>query len=256
MSTATVDKTEAPAASVEEIQSFTVTLIIRRFDPDQDDEPRWQDFDVEMYATDRILDALHKIKWEQDGSLSFRRSCAHGVCGSDAMRINGRNRLACKTLIKDLDITKPVYVEAIKGLPLEKDLIVDMEPFFDSYKEIQPFLVASSAPKDGRERVQTVAERERFDDTTKCILCAACTSSCPVFWTDGQYFGPAAIVNAHRFIFDSRDDNSQVRLDILNDREGVWRCRTTFNCTEACPRGIQVTQAIAEVKQAMLTGKF
>lgn len=262
MSTGTIDSVvptdvaEAPAASVEEIQSFTVTLIIRRFDPDQDDEPRWQDFDVEMYATDRILDALHKIKWEQDGSLSFRRSCAHGVCGSDAMRINGRNRLACKTLIKDLDITKPVYVEAIKGLPLEKDLIVDMEPFYDSYKEIQPFLVASSAPKNGRERIQTVAERERFDDTTKCILCAACTSSCPVFWTDGQYFGPAAIVNAHRFIFDSRDDNAQVRLDILNDREGVWRCRTIFNCTEACPRGIQVTQAISEVKQALMTGRI
>jgi len=170
------------------------------------------------------------------------------------MRINGRNRLACKTLIKDLDITKPVYVEAIKGLPLEKDLIVDMEPFFASYREIMPFLV-TNGHEPTRERLQSVAERERFDDTTKCILCAACTSSCPVFWTDGQYFGPAAIVNAHRFIFDSRDENAAVRLDILNDREGVWRCRTTFNCSEACPRGIQVTQAIAEVKQAILRGK-
>ena len=251
MSTETTGKPVVP----EVIKSFTVTLIIRRYNPEEDAEPHWQDFDVEMYPTDRILDALHKIKWEQDGSLTFRRSCAHGVCGSDAMRINGRNRLACKTLIKDLDITKPVYVEAIKGLPLEKDLIVDMEPFFESFKEVQPFLVASTAPKDGKERHQTVAQRERFDDTTKCILFAACTSSCPVFWTDGQYFGPAAIVNAHRFIFDSRDDNAKVRLDILNDQEGVWRCRTTFNCTEACPRGIQVTQAIAEVKQAIMRGK-
>jgi succinate dehydrogenase/fumarate reductase-like Fe-S protein len=108
----------------EVIPTFTATLIIRRFDPDVDDEPRWQDFDVEVYPTDRILDALHKIKWEQDGSLTFRRSCAHGICGSDAMRINGKNRLACKTLIKDLDTTKPIYVEAIKGLPLEKDLRV------------------------------------------------------------------------------------------------------------------------------------
>ena len=171
------------------------------------------------------------------------------------MRINGRNRLACKTLIKDLDITQPIYVEAIKGLPLEKDLVVDMEPFFDSFKSVNPFLMAGAITTPGKERKQSPVERARFDDTTKCILCAACTSSCPVFWTDGQYFGPAAIVNAHRFIFDSRDENAAVRLDILNDKEGVWRCRTTFNCTEACPRGIQVTQAIAEVKQAIMRGK-
>ncbi len=141
----------AGARSIEApIQSFTVTLIIRRFDPEMDDEPRWKDFDVEMYPTDRVLDALHKIKWEQDGSLTFRRSCAHGICGSDAMRINGRNRLACKTLIKDLDISQPIYVEAIKGLPLEKDLIVDMEPFFESYRQIQPFLIADSKPPTAR----------------------------------------------------------------------------------------------------------
>ncbi|BDZ51603.1 succinate dehydrogenase iron-sulfur subunit [Frondihabitans sucicola] len=243
---------ERPAAA-DAIQKFTATLMIRRFDPDVDTEPRWQEFSVEMLPTDRVLDALHQIKWEQDGSLTFRRSCAHGVCGSDAMRINGRNRLACKTLMKDLDIEKPVYVEAIKGLPLEKDLVVNMEPFFASFREVQPFLQASSKPD--KERLQSVEQRARFDDTTKCILCAACTSSCPVFWTDGQYFGPAAIVNAHRFIFDSRDEASEVRLDILNDKEGVWRCRTTFNCTEACPRGIQVTQAIAEVKAAVLRGR-
>ena len=237
----------------EEIPTFTATLMIRRFDPEVDPEPRWESFDVVMGGTDRVLDALHKIKWEQDGSLTFRRSCAHGVCGSDAMRINGRNRLACKTLLKDLDLSKPITVEAIKGLPLEKDLIVNMDPFFESFKAVQPFLIASSKPD--KERLQSPVERARFDDTTKCILCAACTSSCPVFWTDGQYFGPAAIVNAHRFIFDSRDEGSQVRLDILNDMVGVLRCRTTFNCTEACPRGIQVTQAIAEVKAAILRGK-
>jgi succinate dehydrogenase / fumarate reductase iron-sulfur subunit len=237
------------------VQAFTITLNIRRFQPEIDDEARWQSFDVEVYSTDRVLDALHKIKWEQDGTLSFRRSCAHGICGSDAMRINGRNRLACKTLIKDLDITQPIYVEAIKGLPLEKDLIVDMEPFFAAFREVKPFLIANSKPEKGKERIQSIANRETFDDTTKCILCAACTTSCPVFWTDGQYFGPAAIVAAHRFIFDSRDDAAKVRLDILNDKEGVWRCRTTFNCTDACPRGIQVTQAIADVKQAILRGR-
>lgn len=234
------------------VESFKVTFIVRRFNPETDQEPFWQDFDVQMYSTDRVLDGLHKIKWEQDGSLSFRRSCAHGICGSDAMRINGRNRLACKTLIKDLDITKPVYVEAIKGLPLEKDLIVDMEPFFAAYREVQPFLQSTSKPH--KENIQSPEQRARFDDTTKCILCAACTTSCPVFWTDGQYFGPAAIVAAHRFIFDSRDEASQVRLDILNSKEGVWRCRTTFNCTEACPRGIEITKAISEVKQATISG--
>ena len=239
--------------AIAEVASFSVTLMIRRFDPEVDQEPKWVDYDVQMFGTDRVLDALHKVKWEIDGSLTFRRSCAHGVCGSDAMRINGRNRLACKTLIKDLDISQPIYIEPIKGLPVEKDLIVDMNPFYQAYKDINPFLMANDSPE--KERLQSPEDRARYDDTTKCILCAACTTSCPVFWTDGQYFGPAAIVNAHRFIFDSRDEGAQVRLDILNDKEGVWRCRTTFNCTEACPRGIEVTKAIAEVKQAILRGR-
>ena len=252
---ATLEAVDSAGSAEAPIQAFTVTLNIRRFDPEKDAEPYWQDFDVELYATDRVLDALHKIKWEQDGSLTFRRSCAHGICGSDAMRINGRNRLACKTLIKDLDISKPIYVEAIKGLPLEKDLIVDMEPFFASYREIMPFLI-TTGNEPTKERLQSAEQRARFDDTTKCILCAACTSSCPVFWTDGQYFGPAAIVNAHRFIFDSRDEGATQRLEILNDKEGVWRCRTTFNCTEACPRGIEVTKAIQEVKRALITRRF
>ncbi|GGG42603.1 succinate dehydrogenase iron-sulfur subunit [Kocuria dechangensis] len=234
------------------IPQFDVTLQIRRYNPEVSDEVRWDEYKLTMYGTDRVLDALHKVKWEIDGSLSFRRSCAHGVCGSDAMRINGQNRLACKVLLKDLDLDKPITVEPIKGLPCEKDLIVDMEPFFQSYREIMPFLVAGGN-EPTMERYQSPEDRARFDDTTKCILCAACTSSCPVFWTDGQYFGPAAIVNAHRFIFDSRDDAGDLRLEILNDKEGVWRCRTTFNCTEACPRGIQVTKAIAEVKNAILS---
>lgn len=240
-------------AAIAEVTVFKVTVMVRRFDPELDEEPKWVDYDLEMFGTDRVLDALHKIKWEIDGSLTFRRSCAHGICGSDAMRINGRNRLACKTLIKDLDIAQPIYIEPIKGLPVEKDLIVDMEPFYKAYRDINPFLMATDTPK--KERLQSPEDRARYDDTTKCILCAACTTSCPVFWTDGQYFGPAAIVNAHRFIFDSRDEGAQLRLDILNDKEGVWRCRTTFNCTDACPRGIEVTKAIAEVKQAILRGR-
>ncbi len=248
--TAVVDREATPPQAGGAVPSFDVTLKIRRYTPETHggDEPYWQEFTVTAHGTDRLLDALHKIKWEHDGSLTFRRSCAHGVCGSDAMRINGRNRLACKALLKDLNPDKPILVEPIKGLPVIKDLVVDMEPFFASYREIMPFLI-TTGHEPSRERLQSPPEqRARFDDTTKCILCAACTSSCPVFWTDGQYFGPAAIVNAHRFIFDSRDEGGGAqRLEILNDKEGVWRCRTTFNCTEACPpRGIEVTKAIQE----------
>jgi succinate dehydrogenase / fumarate reductase iron-sulfur subunit len=253
--TATATKPSSDEQKAGAVPTFTVTLKVQRYNPEVDEAPHFETYEVTAHATDRVLDALHQIKWEQDGSLTFRRSCAHGVCGSDAMRINGKNRLACKTLIKDVNPDKPITVEPIKGLPLEKDLVVDMEPFFDAYREIQPFLI-NNGHEPTRERIQSQADRDRFDDTTKCILCAACTTSCPVFWNDGQYFGPAAIVNAHRFIFDSRDDGGSQRLEILNDKEGVWRCRTTFNCTDACPRGIQVTKAIQEVKRALLTSRF
>ena len=228
-----------------------VTVKILRYNPEVSEESRWESYQVSAEPTDRVLDALHKVKWDLDGSLTFRRSCAHGVCGSDAMRINGKNRLACKTLLKDVNPSQPITVEPIKGLPVLKDLVVDMEPFFDAYRSVMPFLV-TSGNEPTRERIQCQADRQRFDDTTKCILCAACTTSCPVYWSDGQYFGPQAIVGAHRFIFDSRDEGTDQRLEILNDREGVWRCRTTFNCTEACPRGIEVTKAIQEVKRALI----
>jgi succinate dehydrogenase / fumarate reductase, iron-sulfur subunit len=228
-----------------------VTVKILRYNPEFSEEATWESYQVTAEPTDRVLDALHKVKWDLDGSLTFRRSCAHGVCGSDAMRINGKNRLACKTLLKDVNPSQPITVEPIKGLPVLKDLVVDMEPFFAAYRSVMPFLV-TSGNEPTRERIQSQKDRERFDDTTKCILCAACTTSCPVYWTDGQYFGPQAIVGAHRFIFDSRDEGTDQRLEILNDREGVWRCRTTFNCTEACPRGIEVTKAIQEVKRALI----
>lgn len=226
-----------------------IKLRIRRFNPETDKKPWWGKYDVEAEPTDRVLDALHYVKWYQDGTLTLRRSCAHGICGSDAMRINGRNRLACKVLIKDAG--RKITVEPILGLPVIKDLVVDMEPFMAHYRSVMPFLV-NDEPPPGTERLQSIEERERFDDTTKCILCAACTTSCPSFWAKGEYVGPAAIVQAHRFIFDSRDRASEERLSIMADADGVWRCRTIFNCTEACPRDIQVTQAIAEVKREML----
>jgi succinate dehydrogenase / fumarate reductase iron-sulfur subunit len=229
-----------------------VEFKIMRFNPEDDQGSHWQSFYVPWERLDRVLDGLHHIKWYLDGSLTFRRSCAHGICGSDAMLINGVNRLACKVLIKDLK--GPITVEPIRGLTVEKDLVVDMEPFFAAYKKMLPFLI-NDDPEPSRERLQSPEERERFDDTTKCILCAACTTSCPVFWHNGEYVGPAAIVNAHRFVFDSRDTGGKQRLEILNQMDGAFACRTTFNCTEACPRGIHVTRAINEVKQAMLYEK-
>ncbi|MER0447838.1 succinate dehydrogenase iron-sulfur subunit [Streptomyces sp. Edi4] len=258
MATPTMDKPAAagaPEPGFADSPYITVTFRIRRFNPEISEEATWEDFQLEIDPKERVLDGLHKIKWELDGSLTFRRSCAHGICGSDAMRINGKNRLACKTLIKDINPSKPITIEAIKGLTVQKDLVVDMEPFFQAYRDVMPFLI-TKGNEPTRERLQSPEDRERFDDTTKCILCAACTSSCPVFWNDGQYFGPAAIVNAHRFIFDSRDEAGEQRLEILNDKDGVWRCRTTFNCTDACPRGIEVTKAIQEVKRALITRRF
>ncbi|MEU3829900.1 succinate dehydrogenase iron-sulfur subunit [Streptomyces sp. SID486] len=259
MATPVLDKADAagqPEPGFADSPYITVTFRIRRYNPEVSAEATWEDFQLEIDPKERVLDGLHKIKWDVDGTLTFRRSCAHGICGSDAMRINGKNRLACKTLIKDINPEKPITVEPIKGLTVLKDLVVDMEPFFQAYRDVMPFLVTNDTNEPTRERLQSAEDRERFDDTTKCILCAACTSSCPVFWNDGQYFGPAAIVNAHRFIFDSRDEAGEQRLEILNDRDGVWRCRTTFNCTDACPRGIEVTKAIQEVKRALITRRY
>ncbi len=230
-----------------------ITLKIKRFNPEVDKKPHWESYTVEVEPTDRVLDALHEVKWTQDGTLALRRSCAHGICGSDAMRINGRNMLACKALIKDVAKDGVITVEPILGLPVVKDLIVDMEPFFAHYRAIMPYLVNNDPPPE-RERLQSPEDRARYDDTTKCILCACCTTSCPSFWARGEYVGPAAIVQAHRFIFDSRDQAGEERLRILSEPDGVWRCRTVFNCTEACPRGIQVTKAIGEVKEALRTG--
>lgn len=215
--------------------------------------PAFKEYKITAEPTDRVLDALNEIKWHQDGTLAYRRSCAHGICGSDGMLINGRNRLACKVLIKDLG--DHITIEPMRGLQVIKDLIVDMEPFFDKYKAIKPFLINEDTPPVA-ERRQSIEDRAVYDDTTKCILCACCTTACPIFWVNGEYIGPAAIVNAHRFIFDSRDEAAAERLEILNDRSGVWRCRTIFNCVDACPRGIDVTKAIEDVKRALLFNKL
>ncbi len=230
------------------------TFKIQRFNPDKDKKPHYEEYRVELEQTDRVLDGLNEIKWRQDGTLTYRRSCAHGVCGSDAMRINGRNRLACKVLIKDLP--DHVTIEPMLGFTVIKDLVVDLEPFFEKYRSIAPYLINDSPAPHDAERLQSPEDRARYDDGTKCILCAACTTSCPPFWANKEFVGPAAIVNAHRFIFDSRDEGAEERLAVLNTRNGVWRCRTVFNCTDACPRDIEITRAIEDVKRTLLFGKI
>jgi len=233
-----------------------IKLKVFRYLPHTGKKPHYDTYEMEVDPNERVLDVLEQVRADSDPGLGYRRSCAHGVCGSDAMRINGRNMLACKVLVKDLNSSQ-ITIEPLLGLKVLRDLIVDMEPFFEHFRSVMPYFVNDDPiPEDGKERLQTPAQRERFDDTTKCILCAACTTSCPSFWANGKYVGPAAIVNAHRFIFDSRDTAASERLEVLNESYGAWRCRTVFNCTEACPRDIEITKAIAEVKQVIISGKI
>ena len=232
-----------------------ITLKVFRYNPEVDKQFHYETYVIEGEETDRILDLLEHVKGYKDGSLSFRRSCAHGVCGSDAMRINGRNMLACKALVRDVGST--ITVEPILGLKVVKDLIVDMDPFFDNYKKMLPYLIIDSPlSADGRERLQSPEQRARFDDTTKCILCAACTTSCPSYWANEEYYGPAALVTAHRFIYDSRDEGAAERMHVLSETDGLARCHTIYNCTNACPRDIQITKAIGELKMSSLTGRI
>ncbi|MEJ7654482.1 MAG: succinate dehydrogenase iron-sulfur subunit [Chloroflexia bacterium] len=226
-----------------------VTCKVRRYNPTVDEKPYFSTYTLEAEPTDRVLDVLNEIKWRHDGTLTYRRSCAHGVCGSDAMRINGRNRLACKMLVRD--VGAKMTLEPMLGFNIIRDLVVDMEPFFEKYKAVRPYLINDDAPPVG-ERLQSPEERARYDDSTKCILCAACTTACPPFWSNPDFVGPAALVNAHRFIFDSRDQAGTSRAEVISGRDGVWRCRTVFNCTDACPRGIQVTNVMEEVKRRLL----
>jgi succinate dehydrogenase / fumarate reductase iron-sulfur subunit len=231
-----------------------IRLKIYRYQPEKSETPYYDTFEIEAEMTDRILDLLEYIRGDVDSTLSFRRSCAHGVCGSDAMRINGRNALACKLLVKDIG-SNEITIEPILGLKVKRDLIVDMEPFFNQYKAVMPYLI-NDEPAPEKERLQSPEDRLLIEDTTKCILCAACTTSCPSYWSNNRYLGPAAIVNAHRWIYDSRDRGAAERLKKLGAPEGVWRCRTVFNCTLACPREIKITKAIADVKNTLVTGRL
>jgi succinate dehydrogenase / fumarate reductase iron-sulfur subunit len=223
-----------------------VKFRIFRYDPDKDAKPYVRDYDVRLDPHDRmLLDALVRIK-EQDDSLSLRRSCREGVCGSDAMNINGRNGLACITRLADL--REPVEVKPLPGFPVIRDLIVDMTQFFKQYHSIRPYLV-NDEPMPEKERMQSPAEREALDGLYECILCACCTSSCPSFWWNpDKYVGPAGLLQAYRFISDSRDRATAERLDNLEDPYRLFRCHTIMNCTEACPKGLNPAEAIGKIK--------
>jgi len=227
-----------------------VTIQIKRFNEDRDPQQWISTHDVEVEPTDRVLDALLTIARTDDPTLAFRKSCAHGVCGSDAMRINERECLACKTLIRDVCASDNtvITVEPLRNLPLVRDLVVDQEPFFDQYRSVHPFFVPErTAPAD--EYLQDPKARALFDDPTKCINCSACYSACPVLEKNPQFLGPAALVQASRFVFDSRDSGLEARLDVLDTANGVWACENHFECTRVCPREIKVTKMINLTKQ-------
>lgn len=227
-----------------------IILKILRFNSEIDEKPEYQSYTVEVEPTDRLLDALMHIKRFQDGTLAFRKSCAHGVCGSDAMRINGKDALACKTLVQDVVETEgaTVVIEPLRYFPVQRDLIVDQAMFFEKYKSIKPYLI-NDEPVLEKERLQSQEERMVFDDTTNCILCSACFSACPVLEENPDFLGPAAIAQAYRFLADSRDKGFEERLSSLDSPDGVWPCQNHFQCTQACPRWIKITKRINQTKK-------
>ncbi len=239
----------APAPA--KAQARTVRFSIYRYDPDKDAKPYMQDLTVELAPTDKmLLDALMRIKQVADDSVAFRRSCREGVCGSDAMNINGKNGLACITNLRDLK--EPIVLKPLPGLPVIRDLIVDMTQFFKQYHSIKPFLINDTPPPE-KERLQSPEERNELDGLYECILCACCSTSCPSFWWNPDKFvGPAGLLQAYRFIADSRDQATGARLDDLEDPYRLFRCHTIMNCVDVCPKGLNPTLAIGKIKDLMV----
>ncbi len=234
--------------------NMRITLEIQRYDPQKDKVAFFEKYEVEINPDDRLLDALMKVKQLIDPTLGFRKSCAHGVCGSDAMVVNGIERLACKTLIKDV-IHKdgsPIKIEPLQTLPIQKDLMVDQSRFFEHYRHVKPYFVNNEPVKE-KERIQAQEERELYDDGTKCILCASCYSACPVIrGINPSFLGPASIVQAERFIDDSRDKGFEERVPVLDFPDGIWPCQNFYQCTRVCPRHIKITQLINKTKEKIV----
>ena len=232
-------------------QKRIVKFEIYRYDPDKDERPYMQKLEVELQPTDKmLLDALVRIKNDVDDSLALRRSCREGVCGSDAMNINGKNGLACTTNLRELK--EPIVLKPLPGLPVVRDLIVDMTHFFNQYHSIKPFLINDQPPPE-KERLQTPEAREELDGLYECILCACCSTACPSFWWNpDKYVGPAGLLQAYRFIADSRDEATAERLDNLEDPYRLFRCHTIMNCTDVCPKGLNPAAAIGKIKEMLV----
>ncbi len=236
---------------------MNVTVKIQRYDPEKDESPHWETYEVEAEPTHSTLDLLNHVKWHEDGTLTYRKSCAHGVCGSDAMQINGENRLACQNLVQDL-IGKDggtISFKPLPALPVIKDLVVDQSGFFEKYRAVMPWLMNDS-PAPEREHRQSPEEHQIIEDATKCIMCGACTQACPSTWSDPDYLGPAAMLKAYRFVFDSRDEGTEERLKIVDSKEGLWKCYTIFNCVESCPKDIEITQWLEALKRKAMTQRY
>jgi len=240
--------------AVQQAQAATGSRVVRfsiyRYDPDKDARPYMQSIEVRLEATDRmLLDALMRLK-NVDDSLAFRRSCREGVCGSDAMNINGKNGLACITNLRDLK--EPIVLRPLPGLPVVRDLIVDMTQFFHQYHSIRPYLINDTPPPE-KERLQSPEEREELNGLYECILCASCSTACPSFWWNPDKFvGPAGLLQAYRFLADSRDQATSERLDDLNDPYRLFRCRSIMNCVDVCPKGLNPTRAINQIKDLLV----
>ena len=242
------------AIPLEEIK--IIKLSVYRFEPTMDKKPYMQSLDIEVPANKdlMVLDVLHLAK-EQEPSLSFRRSCREGVCGSDGMNINGKNGLACVTPVSEAVKKDKLTLRPMPGLPVIRDLIVDMKQFFDQLEKVQPYLITKEdAPE--KERTQSPEEREELDGLYECILCGCCTTSCPSFWWNpDKFLGPAALLQSWRFIADSRDDATDERLDALEDAFSLYRCHGIMNCVSVCPKGLNPTEAISNIRSKLLSRK-
>jgi succinate dehydrogenase / fumarate reductase iron-sulfur subunit len=225
------------------------TFRIFRFDPEIDAEPRYEEYRLEAEPTDRILDCLNRIRWELDPTLAFRMSCAHGVCGSDGVRINGVCALACQRHVQHYD-GDPITIDPLPNFAVQKDLLVNLDPFFRNYEAVKPYLIPSG-PSPARERVQSPEDREVFDEAIRCILCACCSAACPITEENENYLGPAALLRAFRYLFDSRDAADDPRLDLLNSNDGIWGCKGHGKCTEVCPKEIDVKKRLARTKKRL-----
>ena len=231
---------------------------IQRYNPETDDTSHWEAYEVPAEPLDSALSLLLHVKWHLDGTLSLRKSCAHGICGSDAMQINGENKLACSVLVKDIlgEDAKDgdtVRFAPLPSAPVIKDLVIDQSRFFEKYRSVKPWLI-NDEPAPERERLQSPEDHEVIEDATKCIMCGACTHACPSTWASPDYLGPAAMLKAYRYTFDSRDRGTGERVDVVDSEDGLWKCYTIFNCNEACPKDIDITRWLSALKRKAATG--